>query len=147
MPVSEKRIKDVKEDFKSLVEMQKVQFDYFKLMVILNMAFITALVALVKGVLESPKVAILIMLAFICFMVSLLFSLITLLTVGDIILGYKGVPVYLKAGKEEKARKLNKKILKAFDTFGVVQTIVNYSFGVGFLALFVFVVWNFWSLI
>ena len=147
MPVSEKEIKDVKEGFKSLVEMQKVQFDYFKLMVILNMAFITALIALVKGVLESPKVVILIMLAFICFMVSLLFSLITLLTVGDIIIGLKATPFYMKVGKKEKVRKLKKDTLKAVHTFDVVQKIVNYSFGVGFLALFVFVVWNFWSLI
>ena len=147
MPLSEKEIKDMREELESLGEVQKYQFDYFKLLVTLNLAFITALIALVKGVFESPKVAILIMLAFICFMVSLLFSLITLLTVGDIISGYREIPVYLKTGDKKEVEKLHKKTLKAFDTFGVVQMIVSYSFGVGFLALFVFVVWNFWSLI
>ena len=71
MPLSEKEFKDMRDELESLGEVQKFQFDFFKLMVTLNTAFITAIVALVKGVFENPKEVILIMLAFILLMVSL----------------------------------------------------------------------------
>lgn len=145
--IKEKELKDMIEQLENLREVQKFQFDYFKLMVTLNLAFITALIALVRGVFESPKVAILIMLAFIFLMVSLLCSVITLLIVGNIILWMKGIPVYLKTEQKEKAEKLYKKVLCAFDEFDIVQRVVNYSFGLGFFALFVFAGWNFWSLV
>jgi len=139
--------KEEQEELEKLGEVQKFQFDYFKLMTTLNIAFITALIALVKGVFETPKAIFLVTPAFIFLMVSLLASLITLVTIGNIILWVKGIPVYLRTKQEKKAKKLAENVMKAFDSFGVLQTIAIYSFGLGALALLAFAVMNFWNLI
>ncbi len=139
--------KKEEEELEKLGEVQKFQFDYFKLMTTLNMAFITALIALVKGVFETPKAIFLVTPAFIFLMISLLVSLLTLVNIGNIILWMKGIPVYLKGGEEEKAEGLAKKVMDAFDSFGILQKIAIYSFGLGALVLLAFAVRNFWDLI
>ena len=139
--------KEEEEKLEKLGEVQKFQFDYFKLLTTLNMAFITALIALIKGVFETPKVVFLVTPAFILLMVSLLASLLTLVTIGNIILWMKAIPVYLKRGEEKKAEGLREKDFKAFDSFKILQKIAIYSFGLGALALLAFAVWNFWTLI
>lgn len=134
------------EELEKLGEVQKFQFDYFKLMATLNMAFITAIIALVKGVFEYPRIAFLSMLAFIFLIISLICSLIALVNVGNIILWMKGIPIYIKRGEINRAKKSGEKILETFDIFDIFQKITNYLFYLGVLALLIFTVWNFWSL-
>ena len=134
-------IEDVIKIFDKLKEVLRYHYDYHKHMTILNAGSILIIIAILEGIFKKPKGIIFIMFSIVCFVLSLMCSLIVMTTITKITLSMTAIDLafFNKNIKEFEAISDNAKSsihrIDVLDKFHIIF----YFIGITILVLFAFI--------
>lgn len=134
-------IKEGVEGLEKLKEVLKFQYDYYKHMTTLSAGSILIIIAILKGVFEEPKGIATVMVSIVCFVLSLIGSLVIMSIIANLVLYLTGIYIAFIAGDLKDMKKVSDKAqstTKKAKVFDILQGIF-FLLGIAMLVWFTFI--------
>lgn len=134
-------IKEVIEIYEKLKEAFRYHYDYHKHMTILNAGSILIIIAILEGIFREPKGIIFIMFSIVCFVLSLICSLIVMTTITGITLTMTALHLALFNKNIKEFEEISDKAKPSVRRMDVLNKlhIIFYLIGIIILVLFAFI--------